>query len=394
MSVAPLRLLIDANVPCATEAFRGLGTVRLVPGQQITSALAVGADVLIVRSVTRVDTALLQDSPVRFVGSATIGTDHVDLAYLRARDTAFFHAPGSNSQSVVEYVLAALLEVYTGRDELLRGRTVGVVGCGHIGGSLATRLEALGARVLRCDPPLTEAAEEAGRAHPFVPLPTVLGEADIVTLHPPLTRSGPHATHHLIGERELAAMRPSSYLVNASRGAVVDNTALHRALERGHLGGAVLDVWENEPTPDPDLLRLTDIATPHIAGYSFDGKVNGTAMLYAALTRWLGVPETWDARRALADAAGMLPRLDAPDHALDETAWQRALVRQAYDIRADDTRMRAILNLPEPERGAAFHSLRRAYPRRFGWERYRIAADAVPSEYRSAVAEGLGFTLA
>ena len=367
--------------------------MRLVPGQEITPAAVEDAEILLVRSVTTIDETLLQNSAVRFVGSATIGTDHIDQAYLRDRDIAFFHAPGSNAQSVVEYVLAAALEVYTERDALLRHRTVGVVGCGRIGGALAGRLEALGARVLRCDPPLADAADAAGDAHGFVPLESVLAESDLVTLHPPLTRTGPHPTYHLIGASELAAMKSDALLVNASRGAIVNNRALRDALERGVIGGAVLDVWEHEPTPDPALLRLARLATPHIAGYSFDGKVNGTAMLYDALTDWIGVLATWSAEDVLTVAARDLPLLDAPDADLDETPWLSALTRQAYDIRADDARMRGLLTLPEAERGAAFHRLRKAYPRRFGWARYRIAADTVPSAYRGAVAEGLGFTL-
>ncbi len=395
----PLRIVADANIPYAGEAFGRIGQVHRVPGQQIEPAFVEGADVLLVRSVTRVGSELLQKSRVRFVGSATIGTDHVDRDYLRERRIAFAHAPGSNAQSVVEYVLAALLAVYAGEDGVLWDRTVGVVGCGHIGGRLAPRLPALGARVLRCDPPLADAADAEGRSHSFVPLAAVLAGADVVTLHPPLTRTGPHPTYHLIGADELAAMRPGALLVNASRGAVVDNAALREALDAGRIGGAVLDVWEDEPTPDPVLLRQTRIATPHIAGYSFDGKVRGTAMLYDALVAWLDAPAAWDAAAVLA-ADGSQP-LRAPA-VKGETAWLDALVRQAYDLRADDARMRALLDLPADERGAAFHRLRKTYPKRRAWEHYRIAAaavppplrTAVPPPLRTAVAEGLGFTLA
>ena len=386
-----LHIVADANIPYADEAFSGIGRVNRVPGQQIEPEIVSDADVLMVRSVTQVGRELLQNSPVRFVGSATIGTDHVDQDYLRERGIAFAHAPGSNAQSVVEYVLAAVLAVYTRADSELRNKTVGVVGCGHIGGRLSARLPALGVRVLRCDPPLADAADAEGRQHSFVPLATVLAEADVVTLHPPLTRTGPHPTFHLVGADELAAMRPHALLVNASRGAVVDNAALRKALDAGRLGGVILDVWENEPTPDPDLLRRTDLATPHIAGYSFDGKVQGTAMLHDALVAWLDAAATWDADTVLA-ADGLLP-LRAPD-AEGDTAWLDALARQAYDIRADDERMRALLDLPTDERGAAFHRLRKTYPKRRAWEHCAIAAADVPPHLRTAVAEGLGFTLA
>ncbi len=387
----PLYIVADANIPYAQEAFGRLGRVRLLAGKQIGPQEVADADVLLVRSVTRLDEALLRGSRVRFVGSATIGTDHVDLDYLDACAITFANAPGSNAQSVVEYVLAALLAVYTEEDEALRDRTVGVVGCGQIGGRLAARLPALGVRVLRCDPPLAEAASAAGEPHDFVSLETVLAEADVVTLHTPLTRTEPHPTFHLIGADELAAMRAGTLLVNASRGAVVDNAALRTALETGEIGGAVLDVWENEPTPDEGLLRRTALATPHIAGYSFDGKVQGTAMLYDALVAWLGVPVAWNADAVLS-ADGFLP-LKSPPTSLSETAWLDALARQAYDLRADDTRMRALLEQPADERGATFHRLRKTYPRRRAWQHHVIAAADVPTGYRTAVAEGLGFTI-
>lgn len=386
-----LRIVADANIPYAEEAFSGIGCVKRLPGQQIEPDTVEEAEVLLVRSVTRVGRELLQNSAVRFVGSATIGTDHIDRDYLQDRGIAFAHAPGSNAQSVVEYVLAALLAVYAEADSVLRNRTVGVVGCGRIGGRLAARLPALGVRVLRCDPPLADAADAEGRQHSFVPLATVLAEADVVTLHPPLTRTGPHPTFHLIGTDELTTMRPHALLINASRGPVVDNAALRAALDAGHLGGAVLDVWEQEPTPDPELLRQTRLATPHIAGYSFDGKVRGTSMLHDALVAWLDAPATWDADTVL--AADGLQRLHPPS-ADDETAWLDALARQAYDVRADDERMRGLLDLPADERGVYFHHLRKTYPKRRAWEHYAIAAAVVPPSLRTAVAEGLGFTLA
>lgn len=380
---ASLRIVADANIPQAAEAFGRLGRVRLLPGQAITPAALAEADVLLVRSVTRVDEALLEGSPVRFVGSATIGTDHVELGYLARRGIAFAHAPGSNAASVVGHVLAALLAVFAERGERLLGKTVGVVGCGHIGGVLAARLPALGLRVLRNDPPLAEAGRKG-----LVPLERVLAEADVISLHVPLTRGGPHPTFHLIGEGELAAMRPGALLVNTARGAVVDNAALRAALEAGRLGGAVLDVWEGEPEPSPALLALTSLATPHIAGYSYDGKIHGTAMLYDALTGWLGEAPAWSAEAALAPEPGERLALVPPDPALGETAWLDALVRQAYDIRADDARMRAMLDLLPAERGAYFHRLRKTYPRRRDFDRFSVPD--VPGAYRRAVHEGLG----
>lgn len=382
-----LTIVADENIPLVAEACAAWGPARLLPGRAIDAAAVQSADVLLVRSVTPVDAALLKESRVRFVGSATIGTDHIDRAYLAERGITFAHAPGSNAESVVEYVLAALLLVAVRRGVALRGRTLGVVGCGQIGSRLVPRAEALGLRVLQNDPPRAEAAEAAGEAHPFVPLDTVLAEADIVTLHVPLERGGRYPTHHLVDDAVLARLRPEAWLVNAARGAVVDNAALRRHLEAGGLGAAIFDVWEGEPTPSVPLIEQVDVATPHIAGYSYDGKVQGTVMLAEALARWREEPLGWSSAAALtAEASAM--QLTPPDAAA-ETAWLHGLVRQMFDLAGDDARLRATLAAPAGERGAAFARLRKHYPMRRTFRCYRLAASAVPEAFKAAVAHGL-----
>lgn len=388
MPSSSLRIVADENIPRAREAFGALGDVRLMPGRRITPETVREADVLLVRSVTRVEAALVDGSALRFVGSATIGTDHVDLDALRTRDIAFAHAPGSNAESVVEYVLAALLRLAAERGETLREKTVGVVGCGAIGGRLATRLAAFGIRVLKNDPPLAEHA--AG--HDFVALSDVLAEADVVTLHVPLTRTGPHATHHLFDGTTLNRLKPGGWLINTARGSIVSNEALKNALQADRLGAVVLDVWEHEPTPDPDLLRRVDLATPHIAGYSYDGKVEGTRMLYHALVAHLGLPPAWDAA-ALAPGPDDALTLTAPAASPSETAWLDQLTRQMYDLPADDTRLRRLLTRPPGEHAVFFSDLRKNYPRRRAFRLHTLARRAVPEAYRTAVEEGLGVRL-
>lgn len=384
-----MKIIADENIPYAAEAFGTLGDVHLLPGRAITNAVVQEAEVLLVRSVTTVDGALLDGSRVRFVGSATIGTDHVDQAALRARGVAFAHAPGSNAESVVEYVLAALLRLAVRRRRPLRGLTVGIVGCGSIGGRLARRLPALGLRVLCNDPPRAEAMEAAGESHTFVSLDEVLAASDVLTLHVPLHRTGPHPTYHLIDAARLRCMKPGAWLLNASRGAVVDGSALPAALEAGAPGAAVLDVWEGEPTPDPALLRRVDLATPHIAGYSYDGKVQGTLMLYHALVDHLDAARRWDEQAVLAPAPEDRPTLTPPDPALPETDWLDDLVVQMYDLAADDARLRRQAMLPPDAQGAYFTALRRDYPRRRSFTRHVLPAHTVPEAYRQAVAEGL-----
>jgi erythronate-4-phosphate dehydrogenase len=374
-----MRILADANIPSVHELFGGFGETVAVPAVEITASGVRDADVLLVRSVTRVDHSLLADSAVRFVGTATIGHDHIDRDYLASRGIAFADAPGSNAESVVEYLLAAVLAVFADRGLTLRGRTVGIVGCGQIGSRLAARLPALGANVLLNDPPLARASP--GR--PFVSLDELLAAADVVTLHTPLSHSGPDATEHLVDARALHIMRPGSWLVNTSRGPVVDNAALLGALSDGYLSGAILDVWEGEPQPDPALLARCVIGTPHIAGYSLDGKLQGAAMLAHALADFLGLP------RPEPGAPGPRPApLAVPPAGLDEPAWLDALVRQAYDVRADDARMRTLLRLPESERGAHFTKLRATYPVRRSFGLHRVAGD-VPVHFAEAVRSGL-----
>lgn len=389
MPSAPLRILADENIPLVRDAFGGLGVVHVMPGRRIAPKAVSEADVLLVRSVTQVDAALVADSPLRFVGSATIGTDHIDLPALRARGIAFAHAPGSNAESVVEYVLTALLRLAVLHDESLRGKTIGIVGCGNIGRRLAERVTAFGVRVLKNDPPLAQRAEQAGTPHDFVALDALLAEADIVTLHVPLTREGMHPTLHLFDKTTLDRLKPGAWLLNTSRGAVVDNAALLEVLRRERLGAAVLDVWENEPTPDPAVVHRVALATPHIAGHSYDGKMQGTIMLYRALVQHLGLPSSWDDTAALAPGPDDQLTLAVPAATLAETPWLDALAHRMYDLSADDARLRGLLDRPADEHAPFFIDLRKRYPRRRTFRLHTLARAAVPEPYHPTVAEGL-----
>ncbi len=387
--MSTLHILADANIPLAHEAFGTLGAVRARPGRALTAADVQEIDVLLVRSVTPVDATLLADSRVQFVGSATIGTDHVDQVYLREQGIAFAHAPASNADSVADYVTAALVRLAVQEGTALRGKTIGIVGCGNIGSRLVRRLAALGLRVLKNDPPQADAADAAGESHDFVPLDRVLSEADIITLHVPLTTDGPHATHHLFDEETLRRMGAGTWLINTSRGAVVDNQALKEVIAEDQLGAVALDVWEGEPTPDPALLRQVDLATPHIAGYAYDGKVRGTAMLYEALCAHLDAAPAWTPDAALAPESRGALIVPPPDPALPHTEWLHHAIRAMYDIAADDARLRKMLNQPSEARGAFFSRLRKEYSRRREFSRFMLPASAVPAAYQSPVTTGL-----
>ena len=376
-----LEIVADVNIPCIREAFDPLGRVHPRRGEEINRKHCQGADLLLVRSVTPVTEALLAGSRVRFVGSATAGTEHVDTDHLRTRGIAFAHAPGSNAGSVVEYVLAALLNLSVRFDRPLGGLTLGVIGCGHIGSKLAIRARALGLRVLRNDPPLQARGEKG-----FVSLPELLGASDIVTLHVPLTRE----TRHLVSDETLAQLRPGAWLINTSRGAAVDGGAVKQAIRRGQLQAVVLDVWEGEPHIDVELLQRVALATPHIAGYSFDGKIAGTVMLYKAVAAHFGLDARWGYEALLK------PDLPEPLRVLEETRqpepWLHKLTRMAYDLDADDRRMRRGAELPPSRHAAYFRHLRATYPRRRAFETF--CAGDVPPALQHAVEAGLAMGVA
>jgi erythronate-4-phosphate dehydrogenase len=243
--------------------------------------------------------------------------------------------------------------------------------------------------VLPNDPPLARAAEADGRSHGYVPLDTVLDESDIVTTHVPLTSDGPDPTYHLVDESALDRLHSGAWLLNTARGPVVDNGALLRAIENGAVGAAVLDVWENEPTPDPALVEAVDVATPHIAGYAYDGKVRGTTMLYTALCEHLDIDPVWDPASVLAPEHPDDLRCQAPDARLSRTDWLHHLARQAYDLTADDERMREMLERPPSEQGDYFSHLRATYPTRREMQKHTVPTAAVPEDRRSLVEEGL-----
>lgn len=377
-----MRIIADESIPFAVEAFGHLGEVVTVTGRAVDRNLIRDADALIVRSVTRVNADLLDGTSVRFVGTATIGFDHVDVEYLRGCQIGFASAPGSNANSVAEYVVTGLLVLAWHGDFRLEGRTIGVVGVGNVGSRVVRKAKALGMKVLENDPPLERQTGDPR----FLPLEDLFA-ADILTLHVPLTRTGRDATYHLAGERLIGRLKPGAILINTSRGAVADSDALLRGIESRQLGGLILDVFENEPAINPALVERADIATPHIAGYSLDGKVNGTAMVYRAACEFFGRPVEWDAAAAMPEPPH--PRLAARADCEDEDAL-RDLVLTVYDIEADDRRLRKIGELQPPERAAHFDRLRMTYPIRREFPNTTVEVAGIPAILRTRITD-LGF---
>ncbi len=384
-----LRILCDEKMPHAREAFASLGTVATLPVHAIVREAVMETDILLVRSGLRIDASLLDGTPVRYVASATAGTDHVDRAYLAGRGIPFDYAPGCNADSVVEYVFAALFHLAAARGCELEGKTLGIVGCGHVGGRLARRAPALGLHVLCCDPPLAETNGGAG----YHAYQDVLGASDILSFHTPLIREGASPTHHLLDAPALGRMKQGAWLINASRGAVVDGRALGEALDQGRLDAVVLDVWEGEPEVDLGLMQRIDIATPHIAGHSYEGKVNGTIQLYEALQRYLGVRGEWDARTILAPGPEDHLALTWPATTRSVEAGLRIVVRSMYNIVADDRAFRDALATQADEQAAFFRRLRRDYPRRRTFGMFSMAAPPTDAPTVRALRDGLGIQL-
>lgn len=365
-----MKIVVDENIPFGAEAFAEAGEVALLPGRSIGRSHLAEASALIVRSVTRVDAALLEGTPVRFVGTCTIGTDHLDVPWLESRGIAWCSAPGCNARSVAEYAVAALAAAHrAGRIDLARAPVVGVVGAGRVGETVARLLEALGLPVLRNDPPRAEREGWTG----FVPLDELLGRSALVCAHLPLTRGGSHATAGLLDAPRLRRLPSGALLLNAGRGPTAPSDGLRALLsERADLS-LVLDVWDPEPVVPTDIGSAAFLGTPHVAGYSHEGKVEGTRMVRAALAEFADLP-SW----AVPDTPSA-PIAVAPSTTPDSDTWDAlcGLVLSAYDILSDSDRMSGILALPDPERGAAFDALRRSYPirREFGsrpvseWER-------------------------
>ena len=379
-----LKIVADENIPLVRECFAGLGDVVTLPGRSLTADDLAGADVLVARSVTKVNKELIQNSSLKFVGTCTAGCDHIDLPALKAQGIGFSNAPGCNARSVVEYVLCAL-DILAERDGYcITGRTVGIVGKGQVGGRLYRALQALGVRVMANDPLLEP---EAGVE--LVELDELLERCDVIALHTPLTTSGDYPTYHLFGEQQLLAMKHGTVLINAGRGAVVDNRALLNVLKARDDLSVVLDVWEHEPEVDPELLELVDIGTPHIAGYSLDAKVTGTVMVYQALCHFLGLP----VRTSQQDLTP-LPPLMKLDFTGTVDADQAASVamRATYDIRRDDALMRRLLKMEPEARKLAFDFMRKNYSERREFSTLKIDASRSSQEVQQRM-QALGFHL-
>lgn len=362
-----MKIVADENIPLIEAFFNPLGSVTRLPGRSMTAADIKDADALIVRSVTKVNADLLAASKVSFVGTCTIGVDHLDQDYFAAHSIAWSSAPGCNANSVVEYVYAALCHLNINWLPV----TFGIIGCGNVGGLLYKRLKAQGVK-LRCYDPNLSLAQNPD----LTTLEEVL-QCDVISMHTPLVTDGPYPSFHLLGLDELRQLKPGAVLINCGRGPVINNQALLEAIvERDDLR-LVLDVWEPEPDISLELLDRVLLGSPHIAGYSYDGKLNGTEMIYQALCKHID-------KKPSASLSQLVPPMENNLLTVDESIVAKgevfqiaqALIKQVYDIAVDDARLRSLAQQAragEINFAQGFDGLRKHYPKRREFHNYRVS---------------------
>jgi erythronate-4-phosphate dehydrogenase len=373
-----IRIIADDKIPFLKGVLEPYANVVYLPGKQITSEVVKDASALLIRTRTRCNHDLLEGSKVRFIGTATIGYDHIDTDFCERTGIEWTNAPGCNSSSVQQYVTSALLKLASRPGFILKEKTLGIVGVGNVGSKVEKTAKLLGMNVLLCDPPRAR-KEGSGK---FVPLVNVLQEADIITAHVPLSFIGNDKTFHLFNHKSFNKMKQGAWFINSSRGEVTDTAALKKALKSGKLSGAVVDVWENEPDIDRELLDMSFVATPHIAGYSADGKANGTAMIVNSLSRSFNLPLCDWYPQDVPVPVNTLIEINALKKAGQEIIKEAVL--HTYDISGDDSRFRSSPLDFEKQRGD--------YPLRREFTSYTVTLNGGTKTVRK-ILEGMGFKL-
>jgi erythronate-4-phosphate dehydrogenase len=374
-----IRVVADDKIPFLKGVLEPFADVQYKPGSQIDRKAIKDADAMLIRTRTKCTESLLKESGVKFIATATIGFDHIDTQYCEKEGITWTNAPGCNSSSVQQYVAAALLRMSSEFRFSLKGKTIGIVGVGNVGSKVDVLARALGMNVLLNDPP--RARKEGGEK--FVNLGTVLYESDIVTAHVPLSVVGEDPTWHMFNAKSFKKMKKGAWFINTSRGEVMETAALKKILNGGKPGGVILDVWENEPDIDLELMSGLFLATPHIAGYSTDGKANGTAMVVNSLFSFFDIPlKNW--------YPSGIPAPENPVIEIDGTGKQeedilREAILHTYNIDDDNIRLRFSPADFEKQRGD--YRIRREFPA------YTVKLKAGSSGVKS-ILEALGFKVA
>ncbi|MDU0355831.1 4-phosphoerythronate dehydrogenase [Paraglaciecola aquimarina] len=357
-----MKIYYEDSMPYAAEFFADLGEAVVFSHKTIDAETIKDADVLLVRSTTKVNQELLHlATNLKFVGTATAGTDHVDIKYLASRGIPFFSAGGCNAVAVAEYVLSTLFVMADKLDWQVADKTIGIIGAGHVGTALSKHLSALGINYKLCDPPL----QDNGDSRTFVSMQEIM-QCDVITLHVPWVKDGVYKTENMFDKAQLAQLSDGQVLINACRGEVLNNQAALELFKEGHRFQLVLDVWENEPDINLELMPFTALATAHIAGHTIEGKARGTEMLYLDLCQQLNIQPN----KELTD---YLPIAAPSDIALESTEpfWQgiRNIVLDVYNIADDDRQFKA-----QVDGGEQFRYIRKHYPIRREFSAIKVNA--------------------
>ena len=349
-----MKIVADDKIPFLKGALEPFAEVVYIPGKQISREILKDSDALLIRTRTVCNENLLEGTSIRFIGTATIGFDHIDTHYCRRNKIIWTNAPGCNSSSVQQYIAAALLRISSEHHFNLKDKTLGIIGVGNVGSKVEKFARSIGMNVLLNDPPR---ARMEGKKN-FHSLNIVLSGSDILTVHIPLNLVGEDQTWHLFNEESFKNIKKGAWFINSSRGEVTDTYALKKALYSGMLNGAVIDVWENEPDIDPELLQQAFIATPHIAGYSSDGKANGTAMIVNSLNKYFILPsENWYPSNVPPPASPYIS-IDCISKT-DEEIIREAVIH-TYNIDKDNIRFR--LSPKDFEKLRGDYPVRREFP--------------------------------
>ena len=376
-----MKIVADENIPFVKECFSSAGEVLTTGGRKITPEILKNADAFLVRSITKVGRGLLDGTNVKFVGTATIGFEHVDLDYLAAKKIGFASAPGSNANSVAEYIVSALLNLADKYKFDVSQKSIGVVGVGNVGSKVEKKANALGMKVVLNDPPLSRQSGD-GKYRPI----EEIFDCDIVTLHVPLIFEGTDKTFHMANEKFFKSLKPGTIFINSSRGKVTDTPTLKNAVSLGKINGCVLDVWENEPNIDIELVKMVDYGTPHIAGYSYDGKIIGMIMIYQAFCKFFGVKPKFSAKDFLPK-----PQVEKMVISKDDPKPLLTIVNTLYDIKKDDEKLRQIIKKDIERQGAYFDTLRKNYHIR---REFQNTAVSIEDKKLKKILDSLGFKVA
>ena len=373
-----MRIIVDNKIPYINGALEPFAEVIYLPGSLTTREVVRDADALITRTRTRCSREMLEGSSVRFIATATIGFDHIDTDFCSAAGIEWVNAPGCNAESVNQYISSALFSWSMRKKLALGDRTIGIVGVGQVGSRVAKTCGILGMNVLLNDPP----RERREGSSPFVSLSTIRQQADIITFHVPLNMEGMDRTHHMVDEEFMQDLDNKPLIINTSRGEIFESQAVYRAIGAGQVSGSIIDCWENEPELDLGLLDLADFGTPHIAGYSKDGKANGTRASVRAVSRFFGLGiDEWEPPGVEPPPKPVI-ELDGEKQSAESILAQAIL--STYDIESDDRALR--------ENPQLFEQLRGDYPVRREFASHSIRATNVEPEVLDKL-EKLGFRI-